>query len=269
MLTYLIPSMVPNSSKEKTIQSVDNAVGILDELIEREAAGVTELSNAVGLSKGTVHHYLATLRQHDLVQQVEETGSYRLGLRSLSYGGVAREREPVFQAGKEGVDRLAATTGETARLVVERNGYAITLYQSSERPHEEIPTTLGTREDLHSTAAGKAMLAVLDEPYFERYISQSELPAHTENTITDSKVLRDQIEDVQSRGIAFDNEEQFSGVRCVSTALVTDTGGLLGALSVSSATKEISNEVMFEEFPQTLQNIAGVTEINTAYRGWL
>jgi|AntDeeMinimDraft_5_1070356.scaffolds.fasta_scaffold09320_2 DNA-binding IclR family transcriptional regulator len=259
--------MTPDADGAKTINSVDNAVHILDELLVRETAGVTELGEAVGLSKATVHHYLTTLRRHGFVQQVD--GTYRLGLRPLSYGGAAREREAVFQSGKEGVDRLAATTGETARLVVERNGYAVTLYQSSERPLDEIPTTLGTREDLHSTAAGKAMLAALDDSSLDAFLERGELTRHTQNTIVDPATLRAEIADVRSQGIAFDDNEQFEGVRCVSTALVTDAGGLLGALSVSSSTANLPDEAFEEEFPQALQNVAGVIEINTAYRGWV
>ncbi|MFC6961018.1 winged helix-turn-helix transcriptional regulator [Halocatena marina] len=47
-----------DGTESKTIQSVENAFRILNELLRREQATVTELSDVVGLSKGTVHHYL-------------------------------------------------------------------------------------------------------------------------------------------------------------------------------------------------------------------
>jgi DNA-binding IclR family transcriptional regulator len=254
-----------NDGESKTIRSVENAFRILDELRERQQAGVTELSDAVGLSKGTIHHYLATLRQQGFVEK--QNGKYRLGLRPLSYGGVAREREQVFQIGKESVDRLTETTGETVRLVVERNGYGITLYQSTRNDREEVQTHVGTREELSSTAAGKAMLAVMDDDRIEKIEQDRQI--RQGNKTVDTADLRDEIADVRSYGIAFDDEGQFDGVRCVAIALTTDTDTLLGAISVTGPTERIDDERFHEDIPQALRNIAGVIEINTAYRGWM
>lgn len=251
----------------KTIQSVENAFRILDELLVRKQAAVTELSTVVGLSKGTVHHYLSTLRNEGVVEQSD--GKYQLGLRSLSYGGAARERETVFRIGKEGVDRLAETTGETARLVIERGGYGITLYQATSNDREEIKTHLGTQEDLHSTAAGKAMLSVMDDDRIRAIIDRRQLSQHTNNTIIDEATLREEITDIRSNGIAFDNEEQFNGVRCVATPLATNGDELLGAISVNGPIDRIDDTAFHEDIPQALQNVAGVIEINTAYRGWM
>lgn len=254
-----------NSDESKTIRSVENAFCILDELRDRQCAGVTELSNSIGLSKGTIHHYLATLRKQGFVEK--QDGKYRLGLRPLSYGGVAREREQVFQIGKESVDQLAETTDETARLVVERNGYGITLYQSTRNDREEVRTHVGTRKELRSTAAGKAMLAVMDDDRIEE-IERARRTRDDDTTI-DMSDLRAEIEDVRTHGIAFDDEEQYDGVRCVAIALTTDSDVLLGAISVTGPIERIDDERFREEMPQALRNIAGVIEINTAYRDWM
>lgn len=253
-----------NDGESKTIRSVENAFRILDELRDCQCAGVTELSNSIGLSKGTIHHYLATLRKQGFVEK--QNGKYQLGLRPLSYGGVAREREQVFQIGKESVDRLAERTDETARLVVERNGYGITLYQSTRNDREEVRTHVGTREELRSTAAGKAMLAVMDDDRIEGI--ERNRQTRQGNTTVDTD-LRTEIEDVRTHGIAFDDEGQFDGVRCVAIALTTANDILLGAISVTGPIERIDDERFREEMPQTLRNIAGVIEINSAYRGWM
>jgi DNA-binding IclR family transcriptional regulator len=254
-----------NDGESKTIRSVENAFRILDELQDCQCAGVTELSNSIGLSKGTIHHYLATLRKQGFVEK--QNRKYQLGLRPLSYGGVAREREQVFQIGKRSVDRLAETTDETARLVVERNGYGITLYQSTRNDREEVRTHIGTREELPSTAAGKAMLAMMDDDRIEE-IERNRKTQQGNSTI-DTSDLHTEIADVRRHGIAFDDEGQFDGVRCVAIALTTDDNTLLGAISVTGPVERIDDERFREEMPQALRNIAGVIEINTAYRGWM
>lgn len=258
--------MKQENEESKTIKSVENAILILEELRECGQAGVTELSDRIGLSKGTVHHYLATLRKQNFVEKTD--GVYQLGLRPLSYGGAARERERVFQIGKDGVDRLAQTTGETARLVVERQGYAVTLYQSTHNDRKTIPTHLGIEEDLHSTAAGKAMLSVMSDSCIEELIER-DLVRHTDNTMVNADALRAEIEEIRSRGIAFDNEEQFDSVRCVATALATEVDELLGAISVSGPVERIDDETFYETIPQEIRNVSGVIEINTTYRDWI
>ncbi|KZN26235.1 IclR family transcriptional regulator [Haladaptatus sp. R4] len=259
--------MARDGNGSKTIKSVGNAFRVLDALDEHERMGVTALADEVGLSKGTVHHYLATLLEHDFVERAD--GEYQLGLRPLTYGGAVRERETVFQIGKESVDRLAKTTGETARLVVERHGYGITLYQSTRHDRADINTHLGTQEDLHSTAAGKAMLAAMDGTRIDEVLDWGALHRYTDGTIVEESSLRAELDDIRSRGIAFDDEEQFEGVRCVATALVTETDELLGAISVSGPVERIDDDTFRREIPQEIRNVAGVIEVNTAYLDWM
>ncbi|UPM44402.1 IclR family transcriptional regulator [Halocatena salina] len=258
--------MEQGEKESKTIKSVENAILILEELRRTGQVGVTELSDRIGLSKGTVHHYLATLRKQNFVEKTD--GAYQLGLRPLSYGGAARERERVFQIGKDGVDRLAAATGETARLVVERQGYTVTLYQSTHHDRETIPTHLGIQEDLHSTAAGKAMLSVMTDSTIDEVLERN-VEYHTDNTTTETETLRSEIEEIRSRGIAFDDQEQFDGIRCVATALATEVDELLGAISVSGPVDRIDDETFHETIPQEIRNVSGVIEINSTYRDWM
>jgi len=95
------------------IQSVDRAVRILKALAGGPGRlGVSELSDRLGLAKGTVHGLLRTLQAHGLVEQHPDSDKYQLGpqllqlsnryldlselrSRSLAYsdGGVPRRRD--------------------------------------------------------------------------------------------------------------------------------------------------------------------------------
>lgn len=251
----------------RTIGSVANALELLEALRVRERAGVTELSEAVDLSPGSVHHHLATLREAGFVEGND--GEYRLGLRSLSYGGAARERETVFRIGKSGVDRLARETGETARLVVERGGYGITLYQATRDERSAVRTHLGTQQDLHCTAAGKAMLSAMDEATVDDVLGEGPLERYTERTTVDPGALRAELDGIGAEGVAFDDEEQFEGVRRVATVLVSEEHALLGAIGVSGPVDRIDDATFREELPRELRNVAGAIEIDAAYLDWL
>ncbi|WP_330632949.1 IclR family transcriptional regulator [Halocatena halophila] len=251
-------------SDSKTIKSVENAIAIMEVIAQTDEIGVTALSDRVGLSKGTVHHYLTTLSNHDFVEQ--SAGRYRLGLRSLTYGGIAREREWVYRVGKDGIDRLAKYTEQTARLAVERGGYAVTLYQSTADNEPIGDTHLGSREPLYASATGKVLLSAMEGDARKRVLDRADREA---SAPPDRAQLTDELADIRRRGIAFDDEDHHDGIRCVATGLATEADQLLGAIAVSASVESIDDETFYETLPQEIRNVAGVIEINTTYRGWM
>jgi DNA-binding IclR family transcriptional regulator len=250
----------------KTIQSVGIALEILEELRHRGTAGVTDLAAAIDRSKSTAHHYVKTLEEYGYV---ERSGTeYQLGLRLLTLGGQAREHETVYTMSKNEVDRLARETGETARLVVSRAGYSVTIYQSTGADVEEAVTHVGSEAPLHSTAAGKAYLANLDRSDVEAILDRVGMERFTEHTITDREELYGELDRIHERGVAYDDEEQCDGVRCVASPITTEDGAVLGAISVSGPVDRFDEERFRTELPNAVQNVVGVVEINTTYADW-
>src|SRR6266699_4333616 len=66
------------------IQSVDRAARILRDIAAGSGRlGVSELSDRLGLDKGTVHGLLRTLHDHGLVEQDPDSDKYQLGPQLL------------------------------------------------------------------------------------------------------------------------------------------------------------------------------------------
>lgn len=248
----------------RTIGSVETSFRILEEIRRRNGAGVTELAEALDLSKSAVHHHVATLAQHNYLAQMD--GRYRIGLRLLTFGGHARREEELFVSGREDVDRLARTTGETVRLIIENSGYGLTLYQATGEDVVDPPTYTGTMEHLHSTAAGKAFLAALPHEEVEAIVDQGGLKRLTPNTIVDRRALYDELAAIRSEGFAFDDEEQFEGVRCVATTVTNDEGGLLGAVSVSAPIERMGDRRFQTGIPNALRGVSKAIERVDEYR---
>ena len=62
------------------IQSIERASAILRALASGpRRLGVSDLSDRLGLAKGTTHGLLRTLQAEGLVEQDPETGKYQLG----------------------------------------------------------------------------------------------------------------------------------------------------------------------------------------------
>ena len=70
----------------KTIHSVAKAIRLLDLLAERtKPATLTELYQATGWPKSTIHGLLSTMREAGLIEQTPN-GRYWLGIRLFEYG---------------------------------------------------------------------------------------------------------------------------------------------------------------------------------------
>lgn len=250
----------------QTIASVGKALDIVELVRELEPVGVTELATELGRSKSSTHHYLATLAERGYLER--DGNNYTLGLRFLTLGGTAREREHLFQLGKADADDLAEETGEKVRLIVERDGYGITLYQTIGDRVEETYTHVGSTEELYCTAAGKAFLANVLQRELDDYIRENDLHSRTANTITSETDLRAELDRIRSSGIAFDDREYYEDVRCVASPITLSDGSLLGTFSVSAPIGRMPESRFREKIPNKIQNTVTVVEINTTYSGW-
>ena len=97
--------------ESKTIHSVAKAIHLLDLLAERtKPATLTELYQATGWPKSTIHGLLSTMREAGLIEQMPN-GRYWLGIRLFEYGcvqclGYRHDRAPVYAENLRGTRRV-------------------------------------------------------------------------------------------------------------------------------------------------------------------
>ena len=74
------------SKSDYVIQTVTNALRVLEAFRDKEKIGVTELSRRLGLHKNNVFRLLATLQLHGYVEQRADSDRYGLGGGCLDLG---------------------------------------------------------------------------------------------------------------------------------------------------------------------------------------
>jgi DNA-binding IclR family transcriptional regulator len=245
------------------VKSTDKTLRIIESLYELERAGVTELANYLGLSKATVHHHLSTLEEREYV--VKQGSTYKLGLKLFELGNETRRRTDVFSIAKGDIDDLAAQTGEMANLMIEEHGRGTYIYISRGEKAVKLDTKIGTRQYLHTSAAGKAILAHMTKDRLEEVIENHGLEAKTSNTVTDRAELGSELDQIRDRGVAFDGEERAEGIRCVAAEITTNQGELIGAVSVSGPSTRMKGDRFKEEIPEIVKDTATVIGINVSY----
>jgi len=96
-----------------------------------------------------------------------------------------------------------------------------------------IKVSPGSEMPLHSTSAGKVLLASLSDSEARRILGSRKLPAITPHTITDPATVIGSLAKVRRQGFALVNEENIPGVLSVGAPIRDRTSAVVAALSVA------------------------------------
>ena len=106
------------------IQSVERAAGILRALASGRASRVSELSDRLGLAKGTIHGLLRTLQDQGLVEQDPVSDKYQLGPQLLQLGNRYLDLNECGHAPSVGRATRRPASGKAVRVGTLHDGTA-------------------------------------------------------------------------------------------------------------------------------------------------
>lgn len=238
------------SKSDYVIQTVTNALRLLEEFRYVEELGVTELARRLHLHKNNVFRLLATLEEARFVEQCAENERYRLGAACLGLGQAFARTRSLTRLGRSVLEKLSRDTQETAHLAV-RDGFDVVhLDGETQNQLVAIRVRTGERLPLHASALGKAMLACGDPADWEQldreWIRGGELPARTAATITDRDKFFEHLRGAAGMGFALDLEECAPGLCCVAAPVRDASSRVVGALSVSAPAFRVGPDAMHE-----------------------
>lgn len=238
-----------------TVQATSTSLRIVEELYERDGAGVTELADTMDVSKSAVHNHLSTLCTLGYVTNAG--GTYELTHRFLRIGFGTRERNPVYRAAHSEIRKLARNTNAVANLVVPEDADAVYLHRIGETDH---PIAVGGSVRLHATAAGKAILAFRSADAVDEYVTRHGLDRETDRTVADPATLRSELRSISDRKIAFDRGELDPNWQCVASPIVVG-GDAVGAVSVSGPSDEMQGKRLEEDTAGLVSSAAKTIEL--------
>ena len=232
-----------NCNSDK-VQSVERAIALLDALGNASELGIKELSDEIGLPKGTVHRLLATLKASNLVDQAA-SGKYRLGFKLFELGSRMINRIGIRKEAMPHLENLTRISGETANLAIPDHFDIIYVERIASLSPLSLGIDLGCRFPAFALGVGKAILANLATTELDGILSdpkfRASIKAYTDNTITDLEELRRYLEVAKKQGYAIDNEEYLRGIRCVAAPIFNHTGKVIGAIGLSGPTATMSD----------------------------
>ncbi|SEP24828.1 transcriptional regulator, IclR family [Halogranum amylolyticum] len=252
-----------DQSTPRRIKSIQNANQLLKIVQSHSDPTLDDICEEVSLSKGSVCTYLKTLEEEGLISCTD--GTYQLGLDFLIRGESVRNHIDLYRGGMEVADDLAERTGEWVHLTIEHRGQELTIYETGGDKAIATDYHIQMREVLqylHSTAAGKSMLAHFDRDYVEKIIDQHGLVKETEHTITDRDTLFEELEQVRELGYAVNAEEVIRGLRAVGAPIHGENNELCGAISLTAPTSRLSGENFEDRIPELVMETSNIIEVN-------
>ncbi|MBU6496276.1 MAG: IclR family transcriptional regulator [Acidobacteria bacterium] len=235
---------MPNTEPPSLVKSVAHALDILDVVARAGDSGVTlaELAPRVGMAKSSASASARTLAHYGFLHIEMPGPRFKLGFALLRYGDQVTRQTSLGQVALPILHELAESTGLTARLALNDDGYPVFVERVDGHGSVRFHATLGQRESPHATGAGKVILAYSPTPLVRRVIGEHGLPRYTDSTITEPDALMDELERVRLVGFGVDNEEESDGVVCVGAPVFDHLGTCLGALSLTGLKADLASD---------------------------
>jgi IclR family transcriptional regulator, acetate operon repressor len=223
------------------VKSVARALDLLELLSDHadEGLSVTEAAAAMGASKSATFAMLQTLVGRGYASDLDRGRRYRLGSAVLRLSDSHTRSMTLIDLARPTMRALTEETGWASRLAIHDNGYPVFIDRVDGPGSIRFHMPLGLREAPHRSAAGKAILAGLDEGRVRAIAHETGLTRVTPRTITDVDTLLADLALVRIRGFAVDDEEDTSGVLCVGAAFQDRDGGPAGAVSITGLKADI------------------------------
>lgn len=233
------------------VPALRKGLSVLDLLATADTLSVQEIQARSGLNKTMTFRLLRTLRETGYVRQDPTSRRFSLGLKLLELGNQVSARQDIVTVSRDLLDHLRETSHETANLAITEDGVIRYLAMAESRQGLRMASHIGSRDPLHSTSIGKAILAFQDDEQRARVTATLDLVARTAKTITDRARLAAELDRTRRRGYAIDDEENEDGARCVGVPVLDSTGRPLAGLSLAGPSGRITPE-RAEELAQTL-----------------
>jgi IclR family acetate operon transcriptional repressor len=215
------------------IESVDNALRILQMLRDSGQVRVSDAAAELGIARSTAHRLLAMLVYRDFAVQAEDR-TYRPGPAIAAEPLRGEPAQRLRQVMRPHMEALCDQVAETINLVV-RLGTQTRFLHTVESAHVlRVGDRQGTILPAWKTSGGKVLLAELSDAQLTALLRGASGRPPEGMTAAERRGVVNQLRLVREQGYAENIEESESGVCAIGVCLRDKAGDPVAALSVSA-----------------------------------
>jgi DNA-binding IclR family transcriptional regulator len=221
------------------IQVINRAARILRALRD-EPAGLSlgQIAARVELPRSTVQRIVGALVAEGLLMTASPGGRVRLGMEILALA--ASSRIDVVELAHPHLKALSEQAGETVDLSVLKKDHLVFVDQVVGPQRLRAVSAVGEVFPLHSTANGKACLALMSDDDVRALLGGEKLVTASGKSRRLADLLAE-LAEVRRRGVAFDEEEHSLGISAVGAAFADGLGQIYAVSIPAPASRFTKN----------------------------
>jgi DNA-binding IclR family transcriptional regulator len=194
---------------------------------------ISDVASKLKIPKSSAHELMSSLTHIGLLSQTDE-GRYRLGWKLVQLSETLLMTTELRSVAQPVMEEIMQVYQETLHLAILEKGQVVYLNKLEGRQAVRVELTgLGVHLYPHCSGVGKVLLAHLPWNCVEAIIEEHGLPRFTEQTITDSNKLKEELAIIHERGYGFDLGEVIPDLRCIAAPIRNYTGKVIAAISMS------------------------------------
>lgn len=232
--------------KQKMNQSVYKGIGLLELFtVDQKEMTLGEISIKAGMTKPTTYRFLIALTEKGFIRRIEYSEQdirYSLGLELLKLGNIVSEQMDLRNIALPHMKKLKDEIEEIVHLVVVDGSQATYIEKVESNQALRLYTDIGKSSPLYAGSGPKLLFAYLLESEKDRIINASELKPLTKSTCVDKNKLRDELQQIHSRGYSISNGEQDMDTIGISYPVRDVKGEVVAALTVSGPSTRFNGE---------------------------
>ena len=199
----------------------------------------SEVANLTQLERATAFRILTYLTSLGYLFKDETNNLYSLGHKIFEFGDKSDFLKTLTSYSIDHIRDLSRETQLITYLAV-LEGPHIVYCDRVEPSGESAPRSFRMRQDAHSTALGKAMLAYKSFDELKEIYKTYTLHKHTENTIPSLDQLYIQLRKIRKDGYSTNEAETFNYVYGVGAPILDKQNRAIAAISLSGTKSTIN-----------------------------
>ena len=233
-------------------KALDKGLIALRAIAGSDDISLNDLSLDLDIPQATLHRLLFTLEAHGFVRQSKSDSSWSIGIEAFRVGSAFPRAAKLLNVARPLLKELALATGETANLGVMDHSEVIFIGQHE--THHAIRAFFrpGSRSSWHSSGIGKVIVAHSDSIDQKSYFDGVSFEQFTETTLIQSAELIEEFKRIRRLGYALDDEERFTGMRCIAAPILNSNNEVVAGISISGPVARMTDEAITRLSNETL-----------------
>lgn len=242
----------------KRVPAIDKCFEILELLgRKKEALGITEISNELGLNKSTVFNIAHTLTDLGILENGEN--KFRFGTKLYVLGKVAEQGSDLIRNIHPYLKEISKKTNLSAFLGIRSNLKALIVDKSDSAYDLKVSSEIGAKIPLVAGAHGKAFLSLLKDEEVMEILSHEKVNRHLDFSPPQKQAYLESLNRVRQEGIAYEDEEYLEGIRALAIPLRLNRKNFQAAIWAVGLKNQIQ-ETSLKAYMDFLKEIARTIE---------